>query len=265
MDKNSFWRRLFSFATVSLMTIIIISLVSHSYPSLAEKKAPWGYGGEYNVHQWGQISPEFESCAVGRNQSPINLSSVDNNLRPKSAEIEFDYQSSEVEVVNNGHTIVVNYAEGSSVTIDNQKYALKQFHFHTPSEHTIDNQGSAMEIHFVHQNEAGKLAVVGAMMNSGAENPLISRVWQAIPDGNKAHKSQSMNLNAADLLPQNKTYFSYKGSLTTPPCSEEVNWNLLSEPIEVSPEQIAAFSRIFQYNARPIQPLNGRLIELRED
>ena len=122
-----------------------------------------------------------------------------------------------------------------------------------------------MEVHFVHQNEAGKLAVVGAMMNSGAENPLISRVWQAIPDGNKAHKSQSMNLNAADLLPQNKTYFSYKGSLTTPPCSEEVNWNLLSEPIEVSPEQIAAFSRIFQYNARPIQPLNGRLIELRED
>ncbi|MEO1673291.1 MAG: carbonic anhydrase family protein, partial [Cyanobacteria bacterium J06631_2] len=182
-----------------------------------------------------------------------------------SAEIEFDYRYSAAEVVNNGHTIVVNYAEGSSVTIDNEKYALKQFHFHTPSEHTIDNEASAMEVHFVHQNDAGKLAVVGAMINSGAENPLITRVWQAMSDGNKAHKNQSMNLNAVNLLPRNKTYFSYEGSLTTPPCSEEVSWNLLSEPIEISAEQIAEFSNIFQYNARPIQPLNGRLIELRED
>ncbi|MEM6611526.1 MAG: carbonic anhydrase family protein [Cyanobacteria bacterium P01_C01_bin.72] len=250
------------------MAVLIVAGFSFGYyRSLAEtsNQVDWGYEGEYNADQWGLLSNEFESCRIGRNQSPINLSSINNNPSRKSAEIKFNYQSSAVEVVNNGHTIVVNYGEGSSVLIDNKEYALKQFHFHTPSEHTIDNEASAMEVHFVHQNDAGEIAVVGAMINSGEENPLIARVWQAIPDGNKAHKNQKMELNAIDLLPKNKTYFSYQGSLTTPPCSEDVSWNLLLEPIEVSSPQIATFSNIFSYNARPIQSLNGRLIELRED
>lgn len=266
MSKNSFWHKLFSRSAIFATTIIITVISSNQYRSLAETdETHWEYGGASNASKWGELSPEFESCEIGRDQSPINLDDPDSYQPEELAEIQFNYQPSTVEVINNSHTVVVNYEPGSTININNEEYELIQFHFHTPSEHTINNEASAMEVHFVHQNEAGKLAVVGVMMNSGAENPLISSIWDVIPDGSKAVDSQSMSLNAADLLPNNKNYFSYEGSLTTPPCSEGVSWNVLLEPIEVSLEQIETFSSLHPYNARPIQPTNGRSVELYQD
>ena len=250
--------RLFRFGTIFLFTTII---VFSSHQSLAgDDKPSWGYGGASNPSQWSEVSPKFEACELGRDQSPINI--IDPEQSEQTSTIDFYYQSTMVQVVDNGHTIEVQFEPGSSIAIDDEVYKLLQFHFHTPSEHLIDDKASAMEVHFVHQNEAGKLAVVGIMMNSGAENPVIASIWDAIPDNNKAKEASNMSLNAATLLPEDKTFLSYAGSLTTPPCSEEVSWNLLVEPIELSPEQIATFESFYPYNARPIQPLNGRSVDL---
>lgn len=235
----------------------ILTIILNPCSSLAAE-AQWGYEGAFDPTQWSKVSSEFESCQLGRNQSPIDLNLTDEG---EADEIEFNYQPTTVQVVNNGHTIEVEgYKSGNTISIEGEVYQLVQFHFHTPSEHRINNQSSAMELHLVHQNEAGKLAVVGIEIEAGKENKAIALIWDAIPD-NKADRN-SININAASLLPEDRTFVSYAGSLTTPPCSEEVSWNLLLEPIEISPEQIETFKSFYTYNARPIQALNGRLIKL---
>ena len=255
MSKNSIWQRLSLIGAICLIS----TLTFGSDRSLAQEDKPdWEYGGSANPTHWDELSPEYKSCKLGNAQSPIN---IDSYQEGEPTKIEFNYQPTTGEVIDNGHTIQVNYEPGSTAKIGNEVYELKQFHFHTPSEHRIDDEASAMEAHFVHQNEAGELAVVGVMMTSGAENPVIASIWDAIPNRNKQQDSGEVSLNAANLLPGDKTYWSYTGSLTTPPCSEGVSWNLLSEPIELSPEQIATFESIYSYNARPIEPLDGRSVE----
>ena len=255
MISNQLWKRKYLINIICIAAILTI--IFNPSLSLAEE-LQWGYEGAFNPTQWSKVSSEFESCQLGRNQSPINLNLTDEG---EAGEIEFNYHPTTVEVVNNGHTIEVEgYKSGNTVSIEGEVYQLVQFHFHTPSEHKIDNQSSAMELHLVHQNEAGKLAVVGIAIEAGEENSMIASIWDAIPN-NKADRN-SINIDAASLLPEDRTFVSYAGSLTTPPCSEEVSWNLLLEPIEVSLEQIEMFKSFYLYNARPIQALNGRSIKL---
>ena len=267
MKNKTVWRKLFSrqtiFAAIFAASILVVVFTSVHHPSSAvEKGADWEYGGESNPTQWNKLSPEFKSCRFGDSQSPINIEAYrEGNEEGESAEIQIEYEPGTAEVVNDGHTITVNYESESKLTIGEEEYKLVQFHFHTPSEHTIDNQASAMVIHFVHENEAGQLAVVGVMMNSGTENPIIGKIWDAIPEGKKANKTSTVAVDATALLPKSRSYISYSGSLTTPPCSEGVSWNLLLEPIELSAEQIETFQDIYPYNARPIQPINDRPIE----
>ena len=255
MNKYKLWKRKYSLDIICIAAILTI--IFNPRLCLAEEPQ-WGYEGAFNPTQWSELSSEFKSCQLGRNQSPINLNLTDEG---EPDEIKFNYQPTTVEVVNNGHTIKVEgYKSGNTVSIEGEVYQLVQFHFHTPSEHKIDNQSSAMELHLVHQNDAGRLAVVGVEIEEGEENKAIARIWDAIPD-NKADRN-SITIDAASLLPEDRTFVSYAGSLTTPPCSEEVSWNLLLERIEVSPEQIETFKSFYPYNARPIQALNGRSIKL---
>lgn len=257
MNRNKLWQRKHLINTICIATIS--TAIFNPRPSLTEEEPQWGYGGASNPTQWSELSSEFESCELGRDQSPININVVSEG---EPAEIEFNYQPSTVEVIDGDRTIKVGgYKSGNTVSIKGEVYKLVQFHFHTPSEHRIDNESSAMELHLVHQNKAGKLAVVGVMMEVGEENTTIANIWDAIPD-NKANQNNSITVDAASLLPEDRTLVSYAGSLTTPPCSEQVSWNLLLEPIEVSPEQIETFESLYPYNARPIQPLNGRSIKL---
>ena len=259
MNKNCLWQKISLLGAISFTTIMIVS----PYRSVAERdNSDWSYGGASNPSRWHELEPEFESCKLGSVQSPIDISNYEEG---ESAEIEFNYQPSQVEVVDNNRTIQVNYQPGNTVRIDGEEYKLLQFHFHTPSEHTIDNEASAIEVHFVHQNQAGELAVVGVMMNSGAENPTIASIWSAISDDNQVDNAKSITIDAASLLPTERTYLSYTGSLTTPPCSEDVSWNLLLEPIELSAEQIATFENLYPYNARPVQSLNGRSVRLHSE
>lgn len=223
-----------------------------------ENKLYWSYIGATNPTRWGEISPDFALCELGKNQSPIN---INNPVQGTYIKIDFNYKPTPLSIVNNGHTVQVNYQPGSTIKVNEEEYELIQFHFHTPSEHTINNQASAMEMHLVHRNANNKLAVVAVMMNKGVHNPFIEQIWEHIPQLGKNNDFDNYTINAANLLPQNKTFFSYIGSLTTPPCSENVQWNLLTEITEVSEKQITAFQKLYTVNARPLQPINDRKIE----
>ena len=153
------------------------------------------------------------------------------------------------------------YAPGSFFTLDGEQYDLKQFHFHAPSEHTVDGQPAAIELHLVHETAGGQKAVVGVLINEGAANTAFQPVWDHLPAAEGAEQEYDVQVNAADLLPVDQTTFRYAGSLTTPPCSEGVSWFLMIRPIELSAEQIAAFTAIYDGNNRPVQPLDGRTVE----
>jgi carbonic anhydrase len=247
--------RILSIAIVFMLASCIFPL-----PTLAKAIAPqWGYEGDTSPAKWGKITRDFATCERGVDQSPIDITGA---VKGKPIQIAFNYKSSPLNVVNNGHTIQVNYAPGSTISIDGTEYALLQFHFHTPSEHKIAGKTAAMELHFVHRNAAGKLAVVGVMMNEGKEHPLIAQVWKAIPPTGKTNAMSNRSINASHLLPPSKSYYTYDGSLTTPPCSEGVKWHILAAPITVSSAQIREFAKLYPVNARPLQPIQTRRIEL---
>ena len=217
----------------------------------------WGYEGEGGPEHWADLDADYAAC-TGVEQSPIDIT---NAASEDLMDIVFNYSETAVNILNNGHTIQVNYDEGSSIEIDGKTYDLKQFHFHTPSEHALDGELAAGEMHLVHQSEDGSYAVVGVMIMDGAENPAFINVWDNFPDHvTEAEMVDGVTVNASDLLPETRTYFNYSGSFTTPPCTEGVNWLVLTTPIEMSADQIAAFSSIVGDNNRPTQPLGERTL-----
>ncbi len=264
-------------ATKKLLTTAILSAMTLSFAVISNAQADnhqvdnhqtvhWGYEGSSSPREWGKLSPEFAACEVGHNQSPIDIHSVKEEpiSEPLDVNIEFNYQSTPLEVVNNGHTIQVNYAQGSSVKIDGQKYELLQFHFHTPSEHTIEGKAYPMELHLVHQNRSGEYAVIGLLLEAGQSNQLMKTIWAQIPKTGEVKTVTGIAVDVNSFLPTNHAYYSYQGSLTTPPCSEDVSWYVMQEPMEVSEQQIEQFRAIYQLNARPVQPLHDRVIQIAE-
>ncbi len=220
----------------------------------------WSYGGEAGPQAWGSLKPEFNLCAAGQRQSPINIDET-MTLRGPAEPLQFDYQPSSASVVNNGHTIQVDVSGDNSVTVRGSNYRLLQFHFHTPSEERINHQAFALVAHLVHRNTEGQLAVVAVLFEAGATNPTINKVWTYMPlDANDRVRMPSGLLNLAELLPKDQRYYQFMGSLTTPPCSEGVLWMVLKQPVTLSREQLRLFSQIFPNNARPVQPLNGRAV-----
>ena len=174
--------------------------------------------------------------------------------------IEFNYGESAGHIVNNGHTIQVNVAEGSDIVYNGIRYDLLQFHFHHPAEHTIEGRAAPLEAHFVHQDRnSGNLAVVGIMLHEGmTENETWAAVFDQLPQEAGASPAAGVILNLADFLPERRAYTTYQGSLTTPPCSEIVRWLILAEAVAVSAAQIEAFAALYEGNARPTAPLGER-------
>lgn len=220
------------------------------------KEVKWGYGAENGPDVWGRLSPDYILCAEGRRQSPIDLADASPTRSPS---VIFDYRPSPLTVVNNGHTVQVDYSEGSSIEIEGTRYELSQFHFHSPGEHTLSGESLDMEMHLVHRNASGELAVVGMLIRSGRENAAFKPVWDNMPavEG-EPRRIDGVSVNAEDLLPREKLFYRYDGSLTTPPCSEGVKWFVLTTPVEMSAAQIESFRAIFKGNNRPVQPLNER-------
>ncbi len=217
----------------------------------------WTYAGEEGPAHWGKLDSAYELCGTGTNQSPIDVES------PKGQDltnIAFHYQPSEVNILNNGHTVQVNYDGGSYMELDGVHYDVAQFHYHTPSEHALDGKLFAAELHVVHKNADGNLAVVGILFDEGAQNDAIQPFIDNLPAEKSEVKDAGITINAADLLPVVQTTYRYSGSLTTPPCSEGVNWLVMTTPVELSAEQLEMLDVLFEDNNRPLQDLNDRLL-----
>jgi carbonic anhydrase len=218
----------------------------------------WTYEGEEGPEHWGELSSEYATCSGGTKQSPIDVTGT---IEGDLANIAFDYHVvSPLHIINNGHTAQIAIPSGSSMTLDGMTYPLKQFHFHSPSEHTVDGVADAMEMHLVHITDDGAIAVVGVLLTESEENAALKGVLEAIPvtAGPEQEVTGSADLNA--LLPAQRTSYRYSGSLTTPPCSEGVQWLLMTERQTVSTAQVEAFRKVFIMDARPVQPLNDRQI-----
>jgi carbonic anhydrase len=218
----------------------------------------WTYTGAGDPQHWGKLDPAFSECSLGRTQSPIDIKNAKKTELPA---LKIDYKPAPLSIINNGHTIQVNETPGSTLTVGGKIYTLKQFHFHHPSEERVDGKGYDLVLHLVHADTEGHLAVVAVLFETGAASPLIATLWKNIPaEKGKAQEFPSVSIQVQDLLPAERGYFTYTGSLTTPPCSEGVTWYVLKSHLTVSPEQVAAFSKFYPGNARPIQPTNGREI-----
>jgi carbonic anhydrase len=216
----------------------------------------WGYTGDTQPENWSTLSPDFQACKNGKEQSPVDLPDA---VDLGSKDLAIDYKTSPLVLVNNGLTLRADYAPGSTITLDGQPYDLIQFHFHTPSEHLIAEKPYAMELHLVHRNQAGALAVIGLFIEAGKQNPIVQKIWDVMPDQPNTEKAvRELLVNADRLLPKNRSFYRYQGSLTTPPCSEGVAWIVMREPIALSSKQIARFQQLFDHNARPVQPMNQR-------
>lgn len=217
----------------------------------------WTYEGEEGPAHWGSLSEDFAACGVGTMQSPIDISGTASG---GAGELGFDYRDTVLDIVNNGHTVQVNIASDSTATLAGRSYKLLQFHFHSPSEHTVGGRHMDMEAHFVHRNDEGKLAVVGVFLEAGGANAALQPVWDNMPAMKGKATADGVAINAANLLPASHGFTTYSGSLTTPPCSEGVTWFVMKTPVAVSPAQVDAFRAIMPANARPTQPLNGRMV-----
>lgn len=220
--------------------------------------AHWEYSGNEGPGNWGKLAPEFAACAMGKNQSPVDLKGA---IKGQLAPIKFDYKTNAGEIINNGHTIQANYTPGSSISIDGVQFELKQFHFHAPSENLINGKSYPMEMHLVHADKDGNLAVVGVMFEEGAANPAIADLWKQMPEKADGKNALAAQVNALKLMPAKQAYFRFNGSLTTPPCSEGVRWMVLKTPITASKEQLHAFEHAMHHaNNRPVQAINARPI-----
>ena len=238
-------------ASVALTLLSTLSLAKDS-------NAHWGYTGHEGPGSWGELSPKYKMCGMGKNQSPINITtSLDADLDA----INPEYKSASKEILNNGHTIQVNVEGGSTLNVDGITFELKQFHFHTPSENHIDGKSFPLEAHFVHLDKDGNIAVLALMFEEGEENKALSHVWEKMPKGANEKAALKLSDISTALLPKNKDYYRFNGSLTTPPCSEGVRWLVLKTPVSISKAQVETFLHTMHHpNNRPIQATNARMI-----
>jgi len=237
-----------------LMTLGSGAFAQESHPH-------WTYVGATGPAQWGSLEKEYSACAVGRAQSPIDIR--DTTAKPADLPpIDFHYKPSPLKIIDNNHTVQIDYEPGSFITANGKQYRLVQFHFHRPSEERLNGKRYPMVAHLVHKDAAGKLAVVAVLLATGPQNPLIKTLWNNLPREKEIEVSlEQVEINVADLLPKDKAYYTFIGSLTTPPCSEGVTWFVLKHPESISGDEVARFSKLYPMNARPVQPLNGREVK----
>jgi carbonic anhydrase len=218
----------------------------------------WDYGDAHGPSHWGDLSPEFAPCKIGHHQSPVDIRNAQKAALPA---IEFHYKPSPLHIIDNGHTIQINYAPGSFIIVGGKKYALRQFHFHRPSEEKINGRGFDMTLHMVHVAENGKLAVVAVLLRQGGENALVRELWNDLPrEKEKEELLEKVQIDISSMLPADQSYYTFSGSLTTPPCSEEVTWFVLKQPVTISAAEIQQFSQLYRNDARPTQPLYDRIV-----
>ncbi len=216
----------------------------------------WSYKGDHGPKYWGSMNSDYTACEKGVNQSPIDLADL---IEAELPPLGLAYKLGGNEVINNGHTVQVNYLSGSNLSVRGQIFELKQFHFHAPSENHVNGQAYPLEAHLVHADKDGNLAVVAVLFEEGEENPTIKSIWESMPEKAGEKNKLQPTISADDILPSHQDYYRYNGSLTTPPCTEGVTWLVMKQPLSVSKQQIKQFESLLEHpNNRPVQPINAR-------
>jgi carbonic anhydrase len=242
-----------------LVALLCVGLWNPVSPQAKKSGEEWSYRGAEGPSHWGDLKPDYSTCKLGSQQSPIDIQGAQKSALPP---LVFDYKPAPLKIINNGHTVQVNYAPGSKISIGGHVYDVVQFHFHHPSEEKIQGRAYDMVAHIVHKDSEGHLAVVAVLLKSGAENKFLGGFWSHLPPSAGPEQTfADVKVNLADLLPDARGYYTFMGSLTTPPCTEQVRWFVLKTPVDLSATQIAAFARLYPDNARPTQPANGRKTE----
>jgi carbonic anhydrase len=224
---------------------------------IAAEGAHWSYEGDNGPVKWGDLDAANKVCAIGSQQSPIDIVAT---VKAQLPALKIDWARSADTIINNGHTIQLNFAEGSALAFGGVKYKLLQLHFHRPSEHLVGGRNFPMEAHFVHRADSGALAVVGVLMTTGKSNAAFSRIVSTMPATEGPAVKADARINPNALLPARRSYYRYPGSLTTPPCAEIVEWLLLTDPIQVAEADVTSFAKLYPMNARPAQKDNRRYI-----
>lgn len=227
----------------------------------ASEATHWGYEKDISPEHWAELSENFKMCSAGKNQTPIDI--TDAYVVTEKHHIDIQYNVSPEHIVFNGHTVQVNTNTNDDYLIlDHEKFYLKQFHFHTPSENTIEGKSYPLELHFVNANADGQLTVLAVMFEFAEANSEITKLWESLSKNENDTKKIKNIINLGGLLPKHREYYRFTGSLTTPPCDEGVNWIVLKQPISFSEEQLAKFKEIIkqQHNNRPLQSTNGRIV-----
>jgi carbonic anhydrase len=219
--------------------------------------AHWSYEGAGGPDKWGDLDPANRVCSAGSQQSPLDIGQT---VRAQLTPLRFAWGKRADTIVNNGHTIQVNFADNSTLTAPSGGYKLVQLHFHRPSEHLIGGKNFPMEVHFVHANTSGGLAVVGVLMATGRSNRVFNKIISTMPDKEGPPVKADSAIDPNGLLPPRQSYYRYSGSLTTPPCSETVDWHLLTDPIQVAEADVARFAKLYPMNARPTQKIDRRFV-----
>lgn len=224
----------------------------------ADMHAHWSYEGAGAPANWGKLRSEYATCGTGQRQSPIDIR---DGIKVSLEVIRFEYRPTQFRIVDNGHTLQVSVGEGMVMHVMGKRYELVQFHFHRPAEERVNGRLYDMVVHLVHKNDEGQLAVIAVLLEKGSEHPLIQTLWNNMPLEKDMEVMPTEPIDLMQLLPEIRSYWTYMGSLTTPPCTEGVLWMVMKQPLQVSADQISIFSRLYRNNARPVQPSNGRLIK----
>ncbi len=236
-------------------------LVCLAVAASAQSNAPWGYRGRTGPLSWGKLSPDYSTCADGRAQSPIDIRDAhrSKNLQP----IDFHYVAGGVTLRNTGHTIEVDVHPGSYIVANGVRYNLESFEFHRPGEHAVNGRLTDMDVELKHRSPDGRIAILVARFveNMDAPNATMAALWQHLPQSPGATQTDSDLINPGGLLPGDRGYWTYMGSLTTPPCTEGVRWFILEQTVPVSTAQLSAFRSLYNLNSRPLQDRHNRVIE----
>ncbi len=219
----------------------------------------WGYAGPGAPENWHRIAPAYALCAAGKRQAPIDIRG---GIRVDLETIRFDYRPTRFRITDTGRTVQVDVAEGNAIAVMGRSWQLEHLVFRRPAEERVHGKTYEMSVQLVHRDFAGNLAIVAVLVERGPEHAAIQTLWNHMPlDKGLSVEPPGVAIDLAQLLPERRDYYTYMGSLTTPPCTENVLWMVLKEPIQMSPEQIGIFARLYPHNARPVQPAHGRLVK----
>ena len=230
----------------------------------AQNGAPWSYLGKTGPLNWGRLDPAYRGCGQGHEQSPIDIRGA--HLNKALAPLEFHYISGPVTVENTGNLVVVHVDPGGYVQADGVRYGLERIEFHRPSETEVKGKLTDMDVELVHKSADGKMAVVEVRLTleRGDANATVAALWEHLPTAAGATDKVPGLVNAGGFLPADRGYWTYTGSLTTPPCTEGVRWFVMEQDLSVSREQVRQLSGLFRMSSRPLQDTHGRTIEANE-